>query len=491
MRKALIFAAICSVVGCARPGTVPGAATAGPSALKATEPGAEPADLARATGPTAAKSPEATDGARASGAWIGASAEGEVLATETRDTFLGVWVDVPEARPETRPPMDLAIVIDTSGSMNGPKIENARAGAAMLVRNLKDGDIVSLDTFSDHARTIVSPTRLDRSTRAMILQEIAALSVNGSTNMFEGLSLAEGQLQAAPPTHSLRRVVLISDGRANIGPSTPEVLGALAERGLRNRAQITSLGVGVDYDESTLDALAVRSSGRLFHIGDAREMVSVLRGELDNLDATLASDAQIEIVPAPGVAVLGAETVRSEWQNGSLRIPLGALHSGQHREALVRVRITDPGVFEGQTRPLASVRLRFKDSLEGDLERIQETVARATLSDDADAIARGASSRAKAIVAINDAAKTQLAAAQRINDGDFMDADKELARAQASLTAQAQAVTNVAQKKRLEAAADRVATARTATRAMPSAPAAVRRDGALKVNANAMHDSGF
>ena len=99
--------------------------------------------------------------------------------------------------------------------------------------------------------------------------------------------------------------------------------------------------------------------------------------------------------------------------------------------------------------------------------------------------------RTKAIVAIMDASKTQLEAAQRINDGNFVDADKELAKAEHALTAQAQVVTAPAEKKRLEAAAGKVATARAQTRAMPSAPRAVQREGALKLNADAMQSAGF
>jgi hypothetical protein len=84
-----------------------------------------------------------------------------------------------------------------------------------------------------------------------------------------------------------------------------------------------------------------------------------------------------------------------------------------------------------------------------------------------------------------------MAAAQRINDGNFVDADKELERAQQTLTAQARIVTAPAEKKRLEVAASKVATARAATRAMPSAPKAAQRAGALEMNASAMHDQGF
>jgi Ca-activated chloride channel family protein len=484
--------------GCAKSGPLPQAPTglgAGDGQASAALTDEQLAATDGAAAGSGSGSTHAKDGdgrtARRSDTWIGAAAEGDLLSSNTRDTFLGVWVDVPEVRAEVRPPMEVVLVVDTSGSMAGSKIESARAAATTLVRSLKDGDIVALDAFSDDARTLVAPTRLDMHTRTEILRQIAQLVPAGSTNMFSGLSMAESQMAAAPASHGLRRIVMISDGIANIGPSSPDVLGSLAQNGLRFRAQVTSFGVGNDYDERTLNALSVRSSGRLYHIGEPREMSGILRNELALLDATLASDASLEIVAAPGVQVIGADGIRAEFRDGGLRIPLGALHGGQHREALVRVRIVDPAAFEGHSRSLASVRLRFRDSTEGDLERIQEVVARTQLSSDENAVAQSVSSRTKAIIAIMDASKTELSAAQNINDGNFVDADKELERAQRTLTAQAAVVTAPAEKKRLEVAATKVATVRAAARAMPSKPKADQRAGALELNADAMHAAGF
>jgi Ca-activated chloride channel family protein len=433
----------------------------------------------------------------ASGAWLGAAAEGDLLLTGTVETSLGVWVDIPDvphAHParSARPPLDVALVIDTSGSMAGAKIDNARQAATKLVTSLRDGDIVALDTFSDTARTVIPPTRLDAESRRVMLQAIRSLGPSGSTNMFDALNLAERQMGAAPPSHALRRVVMISDGIANVGPSSPETLGAIAERGTRFRAQVTSLGVGNDYDERTLNALAVRSSGRLYHLTEPREMAAILKGELDLLDATVASDAVLEVVPAAGVQLLGADGVRTEWGgSGTLRIPLGALHAGQHREALVRVRLTDPGVFEGNDHALASVRLRFRDARDSDLERVQETVARTQLTTDAGAVARHVSSRTKAIALIQDAARLELTAAQRINEGAFSDADKELARAEKALASQADAVTAPEERKRIAVAQSQVAAARASARAMPSKPKAAQRVGALELNASGMKSLGY
>lgn len=474
--------------GCAGAAAPVAKAPTAPAEAEATT--QEPAEIGIVTPATAAASAE--DRPAQSGSWIGAAAEGDLLLTGTRDTFVGVWVDVPEARRGVRPPMDLALVVDTSGSMAGAKIENARKAATMLVSRLADGDIVALDAFSDNARTVVPPTRLSAQTRQDVLRAIAGLTPSGSTNMFDGLTLAESQIAATPPSHPLRRIVMISDGIANVGPSSPETLGAIAERGLRFRAQVTSLGVGNDYDERTLDALAVRSSGRLYHLTEPREMASILGNELELLNATLASDAFVEVVPAPGVQILGADGIRADRQaGGSLHIPLGALHAGQHREALVRVRIEDPAAFEGHTHPLASVRLRFRDARDSDLERVQEVVARTQLTGDERAVAEHVSSRTKAIVAIQESARMQLEAAQRINDGQFVDAEKDLALAEAALAAQARVVTAPAEKKRLEEAQTRVAAARATTHAAPSKPKAAQRLDALDLNASGMKAMGF
>jgi Ca-activated chloride channel homolog len=496
MRNLAVFGLVVAMgaMGCAKSGAVTAPKSAGGQG------GASGENAIAADGPSSASNggiasyPVGREAAdfKKNATWIGAAPEGEMLASGTREAFLGVWVDVPEVRPETRPPMEVAIVVDTSGSMAGPKIENARAAARELVKNLRDGDIVALDAFSDNARTVIPPTRLDAHSRDEIMRSIATLGIGGSTNMFEGLTLAEGQIAAAPATHSLRRIVVISDGIANVGPSSPESLGMIAERGLRFRAQVTSLGVGTDYDERTLNALSVKSSGRLYHLTEPKEMATILKNEADLLNATLASDSFVEIVPAPGVQILGADGLRADWhEGGTLRIPFGALHAGQHREALVRVRLTDPMAFEGQKRSLASVRLRFRDAQDSDLERVQEVVARTQLTNDSAAVASSVNSRTKAIVAIQDAAKTQIAAAQRINDGNFMDADKELEKAQKQLQAQAAVVTSAPEKKRIEEAAGRVAAARATTQALPSAPKAVQRSKALDMNASGMHDRGF
>ena len=475
--------------GCAAT-TGPGVASLSPRAPDAVAqvPPLEVASTASAVVAASDERPAARDGA-----WIGAAAESDVLLAGATDTALGVWVDAPAHREGMHAPIDLALVIDTSGSMNGTKIESARAAAKELVNGLSDGDIVSLATFADAATPVVNAVALTPATRPVVLAAIERLSTGGGTNLHAGLSLGEINAITAPESHPVRRLVLLSDGLANVGLTSPEMLGALVERGLQAHVQVTSLGVGIDYDERTLDALAVRTSGRLYHLGDPRATAAALHDELGLLTGTVASDAVVEIVPAPGVRLTGADGARFDWGGGgTLRIPLGALYGGQHREALVRLRV-DPSVFTGgrDSRPLASVRLRFRDPADGGVERVQEVVARAGITDDAREVAARVNARTQSIATIQQAAKLTLAASESANRGELHAATAQLAQAETTIRAQALNVKDAHEKKRLEAVAGQLATSRASAGAAAAAPKAVQRDEALKMNSEAMDAMGY
>ncbi len=430
---------------------------------------------------------------RRNGPWIGAAGASDFVLAGTTDTVMGVWVDVPTAQ-RGRAPASVALVIDTSGSMAGVKIEKTRLAAQKLVDKLSNGDAVMVASFSDEARELIPPTILSASTRPVIARAIAGLRADGSTNMFDGLRLGESRVVLNASTHPVRRVVVISDGQANVGPSSPEILGQVAARGTDNGVQVTALGVGLDYDERTLNALAVRSSGRMFHIDDPQEMVSILDKEVALLQSTAATDAVVEIVPAPGVQILGAEgAVRADWSgNGAIRVPLGTMFGGQHREMLVRVRVTSQ--TEGD-KPLASVRLKFRDPAEGNLERIQEVVARCQVTNDRVLVEQRANDKTKGIQATIEASNAALAAAQLANTGQFEAADRDLAVAEEKLRAAASIAKNKEDKQRALANASKIATVRSHAKAAAVAPPAAKpsagRASGLKINRAAMDAYGY
>jgi Ca-activated chloride channel family protein len=407
------------------------------------------------------------------------------------ETYVGLWVDTPRAPGVQRAPLDVALVVDTSGSMSGDKIENARVAAASFIDGLADGDIVSLYAFSDDARQLTPPTVVTPLSRAMMLQQVRGLYAAGGTNIGAGLAAAEGALAAAPSSHPVRRLVLISDGRATVGPSSAGELSDLAARVTENGSQVSAIGVGLDYDEGTLGAIAARTAGRLYHLEQPQQMAVILHDELELLGHTVATNAVLEFAPAPGVVLEPVGVAHARREGVAYAVPLGSLYGAQHREVLFRVRA--PFRVEG-AQTLGNARLRYEDPASRGARRSSNDLAIRV-----EAVrgggAGGVDERVAAMVTRWDVAQSQLRAARYMNEGDVGRADAALAEAQAQLQRAQTTVRDASAQRALQAQAAAVSRNRASTSTLLRAPAAAapaaRRGAALQMNADSMHDMGY
>jgi Ca-activated chloride channel family protein len=325
--------------------------------------------------------------------------------------------------------MAVSLVVDTSGSMAGDKIRNAQMAASSLLESLSDGDIVSIYGFSNTVTEIAPPTVMNAGSRGMLMQRVNLLVANGGTNLYEGMQAGVQRMAQAPPTHSVRRVFVISDGRANVGLSDPTSLGNLAATATEWGTQITAIGVGYDYDPQTLQVMAVRSAGRLHHLGAPHQMAAILEQELSLMARSVALSAYIEVVPAANVIILEGATTGAVLENGRLRFPLGALHVGQRREILFRVRMN---TSEMGQRPLATARLVYQ-SPEDRASRTQSTELRYEITHDARAASTSHAPRVAAMVAQHDANVAQRQAADLMAQGQAQEAARRLETARTRL----------------------------------------------------------
>jgi Ca-activated chloride channel family protein len=428
--------------------------------------------------------------------WIGGGSAVTVVPVATQtETHVGVWIDVPQVQVQTsqRPPMDLSLVIDASGSMSSEnRLGHAKIAASSLLETLHDGDIVSVYAFSDQVYEFAAPTVVSAQTRASLMQAVDSIQTMGGTNLHAGLSAGEARVMSAPPSHSVRRVIVISDGMANIGPSSPEELGMVAAMGTDHGVQVSAIGVGLQYDERTLGALTIRSSGRLYHLEQPSQMATILRTEFDRLQQTVASDAFVEFVPAQGVQLMQEQSMPGQlMSDGRYRVPLGSLFSGQHRELLVRTRIT---ANRAGNMPMATARLVYHDPSGAHAEHAQTLAVSVNATQDSNALntesARDA--RVGAMVASNVAAQSQLRAVQMLNEGHAEQAAQQLQEAERSIR-QAQAIASAAPASvRLNLDRQMQGVQRSAGRAREAvARPAAARSAALSNNADAFGAMGY
>ncbi len=421
----------------------------------------------------------------ADGTWIGgAPANTRIVIGADGQTYIGVWVDAPEVVTESRrAPMDLSLVIDTSGSMEGQKIANARMAAASLVESLRSGDIVSIYAFNNGVSEISPPTTVSEQNRGMLIQQVQTLGAMGGTNMFDGLRVGEDRLAAAPATHPIRRLVIVSDGRANIGPADPQSLGAIAAAGTESGAQVSAIGVGLDYDERTLAALAVRSAGRMYHLEHPAQMATILEQELELLSHTVATNTIIEVVPAAGVRILGVESSGASVENGRVRVNVGALHAGQRREVLLRAEIDTERLGRHSA---GTARLTFDAPGRG--RQVQTAHLDYQIVADARTAAGSEAPRVASLVANQRAAEAQLAAAVALDQGRAEEAARQFDFA-ADVVEGAMERAPRAERQRMQQRVQQLRGHSGAARQPMSAPAA--RSLSLEANDEAMSDMGY
>ncbi len=434
---------------------------------------------------------QSSGGEQAGQSWIGgAPVRTRVVVGQDGETYVGVWIDAPDQVPgavQTRPPMALSLVVDTSGSMSGEKIQNARIAASSLLESLVDGDIVSIYSFSNGVMQIAAPTQVSSATRGTLMQTVNYLHAGGGTNLFAGVTTGIQSVAQAPSSHTVRRVVLISDGHANIGPSDPNALGSLAGNGTEYGVQVSAIGVGLDYDENTLGALAVQSSGRLYHLEHPYQMASILEQEVQLLANTVATNAYIEIVPAPGVTILEGLSTGAQLQGNQLRMPLGSVYAGQRRDVLFRARIATDG--SAGDRPLATARFVYRTPGADAAEQTQVAPLHYEVTRNRQAASASAMPRVQAMVATVEAARAQRQAAAALNRGDRAEAARQYQFAEEQIDGALAAPQSAAQRTRLETSRRQVRATRT--RAAEAATPAAARSVALESYDQAMTAEGY
>src|SRR5262249_37947209 len=154
-------------------------------------------------------------------------------------------VEIEARRPERgrRAPMNLAVALDRSGSMQGAKIEKARQAACVAIDQLGDDDLFSLVIYDNETELLVPPERVGGSRhREELKSTIARIRPRGGTALHAGVPLAAGQVRRNLDKERVNRVILLSDGLANVGPSRASDLATLGRQLREDGIGVTTIG---------------------------------------------------------------------------------------------------------------------------------------------------------------------------------------------------------------------------------------------------------
>lgn len=282
-----------------------------------------------------------------------------LLAGADREIVVKIDLTSPDAKKTRRNPLNIAVVLDRSGSMAGAKIEKARQAAALVVDQMTSRDTFSLIAFDTQVEVIVPAQRVDD--KEAIKSQIERIRPRGSTAIYAAVDRGASELQKHLSGDRINRVLLLSDGLANVGPHTPRELRRLGETLAQRGVSVTTIGLGDDYNEELMSGLAEASDANYYYVRDTEKLPEIFAKELGSLLAVTAREIRIEITCPEGVEPIGLIGRPEKFDARRGIVHLDSLSAGQNRSLLLRCRVA--GTSRSGETEVARVNLSYRNEL--------------------------------------------------------------------------------------------------------------------------------
>jgi Ca-activated chloride channel homolog len=252
--------------------------------------------------------------------------------------LLRIEAEAPERTD--RLPLNLSLVLDRSGSMWGGKLEAARAAAALLVRRLAPADVVSVVAYDDSVQTVAPPAT--GAAQADLPRRIEAIETGGSTNLSGGWLRGRELVAQNRLERGVNRVILLTDGLANVGITDADRLTGLAAGGKADGVTTTTIGFGSDYEETLLRGMADAGGGNMYYIETTDQAAAIFADELQGLLELGAQNVAVVVEPGPAAQLVAVHHEYPTSAEGTkLRLDLGDIYAREPKPLLVELMVGD------------------------------------------------------------------------------------------------------------------------------------------------------
>lgn len=284
-------------------------------------------------------------------------------------------------KDKNRTPINVALVVDRSGSMSGERIAAAKKGAKVALERLASDDIVSLVSYNHEVDVLAEAGRLG-SGRDKLDRAIENLTASGTTALYAGVKEGGEQVKAHVSDLKVNRVVLLSDGLANVGPSTPADLAELGRKLAAKGISVSTIGLGLEYNEDLMQRLAASSDGNHVFVERPSDLAEIFDREFGDALSVAARDIIIQIECKAGFTpkrVLGRD---AEISGDKITLKLNQLPADTERYVVVELDATAANATTGEGE-VAKVSVDYIDLASGARSQTESKVT-ARFTDNAD-----------------------------------------------------------------------------------------------------------
>lgn len=292
------------------------------------------------------------------------------VPVEGGTVWLQIGIAAKNANAADIAPLNLALVIDTSGSMNSPeKMPFVKQSLKIFLRSLAANDIVSIVTFSTDARTLVPAQKVGDG--AWIETAVNRLEPDQNTNLYDGLMVGFREVERNYDVRRNNRVIMLTDGIANVGVTDPDQIARDARKYNDRGIYLATVGLGKDINDALLSNLAHQGKGGYYFIDSAQEMDKVFRQEVVSMFQKAASDVAIVIRPDASVRVESLTGYDTRPPAGVLQVKLQDMATGDTGIVLARLTVASGGLGR---RNIAAVELHYRDLFSQRDETLTQTI---------------------------------------------------------------------------------------------------------------------